>query len=269
MPRFIAVGEVMLDLSTPALEPGQALHAPVRIRVGGSAVTAARCAAAAGAEAVVIGRVGDDPVGRALRAAVSADGVEARIAVDPELSTGLFLESGSGEKRAVIVDRGANSALAMSDLGSLEADALLVSGFVLFHEDVAAAGEHALEQTTATWRAVDIGSARLMNDNRLPNAANSLFANEEEARALTGLDAERSLSALADRFRLVCIKRAELGALLVVDGNEVRTTGTSIPAPRAGAGDALAGTLLAALVAGAEPDAALDVACRAAVHAAA
>nr|MBA2461051.1 hypothetical protein [Actinomycetota bacterium] len=63
MPRFIAVGEVMLDVSAPALEPGRALHAPLRVRVGGSAVTAARWATAAGADAAVVGRIGADTVG--------------------------------------------------------------------------------------------------------------------------------------------------------------------------------------------------------------
>ena len=268
MPRFVAVGEIMLDVSAPAGVPGHTLHAPLCVRAGGSAVTAARWAAAAGADAAVVGRIGADAVGGLVRGAIVADGVEPRLAVDRDLPTGTFVECGSGAARAVVVERGANRALSPDDLGQLEADALLVSGFVLLHADVAAAGEQALARTTAAWRAVDLGSAHLVGRRSVSSSANALFANEDEARAFTGRDSERAVGALADRFRLVCVKRGRLGAILAVDGRQVRVPGEPLTEPLAGAGDALAGTLLSALAAGNDPEAALELACGVAIRAA-
>ena len=51
MARFVAVGEVMLDIAAEQVVPGSVLHAPIRVRPGGSPVTAALAAAAEGVEA--------------------------------------------------------------------------------------------------------------------------------------------------------------------------------------------------------------------------
>src|SRR5207302_6176257 len=69
MARFVAVGEVMLDIAAEELVPGGIVHAPIRVRPGGSSVTAAVAAAMEGVEAAVVGRVGDDLAGRAVREA--------------------------------------------------------------------------------------------------------------------------------------------------------------------------------------------------------
>src|SRR6478609_5107090 len=87
-PRFVAIGEVMLDVSTEGLVPGGVVHAPVRVRAGGSPVTAALAAAREGIESAVIGRVGDDLAGRAVRDALLAAEVEPLLEVDPVLPTG-------------------------------------------------------------------------------------------------------------------------------------------------------------------------------------
>jgi hypothetical protein len=49
---------------------GSRVHAGVSMRAGGSAVNAANYAAAAGTEACVVGRIGDDPAGTGAWAAV-------------------------------------------------------------------------------------------------------------------------------------------------------------------------------------------------------
>ncbi len=152
MPSFTAVGDALLDL---VLSRGPTSHsAQIRMRAGGTAANASAWAAAAGATARCVGRVGDDAAALALRAALESRGVEARLATDPSRPTGAVALL-DGE---LAVDRGASAALEPSDLaGLLEADALLVSGYLLFHDDSAATGLAALAGARASWRAVDAG----------------------------------------------------------------------------------------------------------------
>jgi ribokinase len=252
MARFVAVGEVMLDIAAEEVVPGGVLHAPIRVRPGGSSVTAALAAAAEGVDAAVVGRVGDDLAGRAVREALVAAGVEPRLQVDPELPTGTFFEAGTG---TIVADRGANARL---EVAPLEADAVLVSGYFLFQSD----GDP-LARIDAEWLAVDAGSPRLV---RLEPAirADALFVNEEELRALGG-----DVSALCKRFRLVCVKRGATGATAYLDGVvEERTPPERVSVASAGAGDAFAGVLLAGLLLGRGLGDALERACAAGARAA-
>jgi ribokinase len=253
MPRLVAVGEVMLDIAAEQVVPGRVVHAPIRVRPGGSPVTAALAAAGEGVEAAVVGRVGDDLAGRAVREALDAAGVEPLLQVDPELPTGTFFEAGAG---TIVADRGANVRL---EVGRLAADAVLVSGYFLFQAE----GDP-LASIQAEWLAVDAGSARLV---RLEPAerANALFLNEDELQALGG-----DVSVLCAGFRLVCVKRGARGATAYLDGAVVeRKAPERIVGERAGAGDAFAGVLLASLLLGRELGGALERACAAGARAAA
>jgi sugar/nucleoside kinase (ribokinase family) len=120
---LVAVGDVMLDVHLPALE-GARLHAPIAVRVGGSAVNAARAAAQRGQRAVVVGRVGDDPAGRLIASELVRQGMDALLEVDPELPTGTTAYVGD----SVVADRGANVRLDAPELP--EGRATLVSGYL-------------------------------------------------------------------------------------------------------------------------------------------
>jgi sugar/nucleoside kinase (ribokinase family) len=246
-PRFVAIGEVMLDVSAEGLVPGRVVHAPVRVRAGGSPVTAALAAAREGIESAVIGRVGDDLAGRAVRDALLAAEVEPLLEVDPVLPTGTFFEGGPG---TIVADRGANVALRPRPVC---AEAILVSGYFAFQFD----GDP-LEGLAAERLAVDAGSPRLV-DLEAIRSANALFVDEEEFAAVGG-----DLTALASRFRLICVKRGAAGASAHLDGAvETRTPPTRADGAHAGAGDAFAGSLLACLLLGRSLGDALERACAA------
>lgn len=275
-PRFVAIGEIMLDVAVASVEPGSVVHAPIRMRAGGSPVTGALWAAGEGVASTVIGRIGDDAAGAAVRGALREAGVEPRLAVDAELPTGIFLETHVGGERSTVADRGANAHFGPTDIGEVAADAVLVSGYVLLADATAAAGREALARARATWVAVDAGSHRLVGavgaDAALARTAgaNALFANEEEATALTGETAEAAAKALARRFRLVCVKLGAAGALAILDGvAERRSPARRVGAESAGAGDAFAGVLLAGLALGRPLGASLERACAAGARVAA
>lgn len=262
---LIAVGEVLVDVSAPALVAGRAVHAPVRLRAGGTPVNAAFAAASLGARATVVGRVGDDFAAGAIRSALDAAGIDAVLAVDEEAPTGTFVEAGEGAAKAIVTDRGASARLAAADVPeTLVAGAVLVSGYALLQEDTAPAAAAAIARADARWVAVSLAAPRLVErlgrsdvDARAAGA-NVLLANAEEAGALTGLGPDDAAVELARRYELACVTKGAEGAVAATGGRveHVEATGRDVT----GAGDAFAGALLVALVRGADLRAALAVA---------
>jgi len=189
-------------------------HGAVRVRAGGTPVNAAL---AIGAGAVVVGRVGDDPGAAAIRRAL-AD-LELQLAVDSELPTGTFVELANG---TVFADRGANAALALEDVLPLDADAVLLSGYL----DLPV-----LEHVDARWRAFICTPVT----RRVPEAANVVFANDDEAARLE----------LGDRELLV-VTHGPRGSTVYRGGNAVFAGPTGDD--ETGAGDRLAGSFLRTLV---------------------
>jgi sugar/nucleoside kinase (ribokinase family) len=244
-PRFVAVGELMVDLV--ASGRGHDLHA--RLAPGGSAAIAAAWASVTGAEVRVVGRVGDDFAGRSLLFALEARGIETDVSVDPEAPTGTFLLLGS----EVHADRGANARLTPQLLPELlEADAVLVSGYLLA-ETVSAAAARA----RAAWTAVTPGTL-----DHLPADVNAIFANAEEARQHTGLEAAQAAEELGRQFRLACVTLGADGAVAVLDGRTAQGEGSGMEATGLGAGDAFAAGMLVELSRGAELEDALATASR-------
>lgn len=253
--KLITVGDVMVDVVSERLPAaGERVHGSIRLQAGGSAVNAALTAVELGADAEVVGRIGQDAAGDLVLSTLAAKGIQARLARDEELPTGTALALAD----AVVADRGANARLSADDLPSpLRGDALLVSGFALFQDGSRDAARAALDRFEGGWPAVDLASPRLA---ALDFDATVVFATEEEALGLPGIE---------DRFEIVCLKRA--------DGASVRRAGQVVDAasPLAvrtslfGAGDAFAAAFLVALAGGDDLRAALERACAAGAAAAA
>jgi ribokinase len=270
-PDLVCVGEVLLDVTMPQLTQGAVIHAPIEVRAGGVAVTAALAAARNGARAAVVGRVGRDPAAAAIREALHGSGVEARLAEDPLLPTGTFVESGS----ALAADRGASAGLVPDDISApLVAGAILVSGHSLLRDDTAAAARAAIERARADQIGVVVASATLaaalgrVEFDARARGATVLVANAAEAYALIGLEPAAAASELALTYGFACVTDGTRGAFgawtspgppglahVGVERLEGKTTG---------AGDALAGVLLTSLQAGMAPAQALESACNAA-----
>src|SRR3954452_10194720 len=151
--RFVSVGELLVDV----LAEGEGHDGRIRLSPAGSSFNAASAAAAAGADARVIGTVGDDAAGRMILTELAERGVHAEVTV-AEGSTGTFLLADG----AVRVDRGVSHDLVLPE--RIEADAVLVSGYV-------PAAEDALAAARAEWVALD--AAQL---DELPPGANVVFA---------------------------------------------------------------------------------------------
>ena len=119
---LLAVGDVMLDVHAPA-PSGERLHAPIRVRAGGSAVNVALAAAELGARAGVAGCVGDDVAGRAIAEELARHGVDAHLS-PAAAATGTTVYIGL----SVVADRGANAVFAPMTLPA--ARVTLFSGYL-------------------------------------------------------------------------------------------------------------------------------------------
>jgi sugar/nucleoside kinase (ribokinase family) len=236
--EFVAVGEVLVDVTAPDLVPGSVVHAPVAIRPGGTPINAAFAAAALGAHATVVGRVGDDFAGAAIRDALAAAGIEALLAVDPAEPTGVFVEAGGG----IVTGRGASANLSPGDIPDpLAADAVLVSGY----------SAAAPARVDARWYGAT---------GPLPApGANVAVVSSAEAAGVP----EEAVRELAARHEIACVTLGAAGAI-AASADRVARTAPESPAPEewTGAGDAFAAAFLVALARGAALDEALDAAVR-------
>jgi sugar/nucleoside kinase (ribokinase family) len=244
-PRFFAVGDLMLDV----FASGRGHDARILVRPGGSSANAAIWANRCGADATVVGCVGDDLAGRALEHELGARGVRASFSVIHGERTGTTLDV-DGHRR---VDRGANALAASELLPDLPAaDVVLVSGYLPL-----AAADAAISRAQASWVAVSDGVSGP------PPAAQALFLPEERARALTDCDAETSAMMLGRHYRLVCVTRGREGAVATLDGQIEMARPTRVYTGDAtGAGDAFAAATLVALAGGASLSEALREGCR-------
>ncbi len=265
---LIAVGDVMLDGALPEPVPGRRIHGHLALRVGGSAANAALAAASRGAHAAVVGRVGSDPAGKLVEQALVDGGVVPLLAHDQDAPTGCVVVAGS----AIVADPGASARLSPDDVpGTLAAGAVLVSGYSLLLPGPEAAARAALARSAAQWLAVDAASRGLVESFgaarffAATERADVLLANEEEARALTGLDAEEAVRTLAGRYRVACVKLGPAGAIAAADGAVVAAPAQPFePDGALGAGDAFAAGFLIALAAAQPLEAALVQGCAAA-----
>jgi ribokinase len=281
MSRVVVLGDVMVDVVARLSGPlAAASDAPAAIRFhgGGSAANAAAWLAAAGANPVLVGCVGDDERGRHAHGELRMAGVDVRLAVDPDLPTGtcIVLVGPDGE-RTMVPDAGANDALKEEDL----ADELLepgghlhVAGYSLLREGSRPAARAAVGRASRVGMSVSVdpSSSALLSPEFLDwaDGAGLLLPNVPEAEALTGeSDPERAAHALAERFDEVVVTLGAEGALWTDGEQLLRAPAPPVEAVEdsTGAGDAFAAGLLAARLAGAPVADALAAGCSLAARA--
>jgi sugar/nucleoside kinase (ribokinase family) len=264
----------MLDIRVEAetLKRGGDVHGRVQLQPGGTSANAAVWGAWAGASARVLGKIGDDLQGRTVRGELEARGVDAALTIDPEAPTGTMLVVHEPGERSMVADRGANARLRPDDLPStIEAGAVLVSGYLLLQEPGHEPGAAALERARAALVAVEAASWPLVEafgvGRYLEETADAtaVFANAREAEVLTGGRTGADAAAmLGESFEFAAVKLDARGAVLCARGEIVSADAEPIEeADPTGAGDAFDGVLLAALVAGSTPQEALGRACHA------
>ena len=277
MSDVVTLGETMALVAAP--EIGLLRHATsLRLSCGGAESNVAVGVARLGHRVAWIGRVGADEFGVMVRRMLAAEGVEARVRVDPDAPTGLMVKyRRTGTVTQVLYYRkgSAGSRLDRSDIDAdliRSARVLHLTGITPALSDTARdAVEYAVElaQAAGVTVCLDLNyRSKLWSPEQagpvlagLVARADILFATEPEARLVvdgTGpAELGRALAALGPGQ--VVIKRGALGAVAVVDGEALEV----LPYPvtevdPVGAGDAFAAGYLSTLLDGGGPVKRLD-----------
>jgi ribokinase len=269
--RIVNFGSLCIDtvLSVPHLvAPGETLRAErVQRLAGGKGLNQSLAAARAGARVVHVGRVGED--GADLLQLLAEAGVDvSHVRVAPDTPTGhAFVQVAADGENAIVIVPGANrgSSEALLD----EAVGLLGAGDWLLLQNETDWVPEAIARAGATEARVALNLAPADAAARhWPLGHVDLFVlNETEAVALTGeSEPEAQFAALAARApgALVALTLGAEGAVLAA-GPEAAAPAAPLRLPAfavevvdaTGAGDAFTGCLLAALVQGLKPSAAL------------
>ncbi|WP_197973577.1 carbohydrate kinase family protein [Streptomyces gossypiisoli] len=278
---LLVAGDVVTDVVARHRGPlagGTDTAAEIRTLPGGAGANVACWASHWGcADVRLLGRVGSESVAWHERA-LAAAGVRAHLVVDPQAPTGTVIclvDSGAAAERTFLTDSGASLRLDPGDWSDVLLDGvgwLHLSGYLLFSEPGRALVATAL--TSAHARGVpvslDPASAGFLAELGVDRFLTSvdgvavLLPSRDEACLLTGLpDAADAAAKLSRHVPLVVTKQGADGALVARSGT-VRARVPAVPAtPRdtTGAGDAFTGAFLAALLAGAGPEAAAAEGC--------
>jgi len=278
--RIVVVGDVMTDIVAALSGPvarGSDTAARVVQRGGGAGANVAVWLARAGAAVTLIGRVGDDAAGRDALAGLGAEGVDARLAIDPARPTGtcVVLVEPSGE-RSMLPDAGANAGLEAVRLPD-DTVHLHLAGYALLHAGSRPAARALLAAARAAGASVSVdpSSAAPLQRGGAPaflewvDGIDLLLPNRDEAAVLTGMpDPKAAARALATRAREVAVKLGAQGALWTDGERQLRARAVDVlVTDTTGAGDAFAAGLLAARMAGADPADALGAGCALAAEA--
>ncbi len=277
------VGDVITDVVARHRGPltaGTDTAAAIRTVPGGAGANVACWAAHTGScEVRLLGRVGADSAAWHERELV-ARGVRPRLVVDPDAPTGTVIslvDTGAAGERTFLTDSGASLRLAPEDWSDALLDGvarLHLSGYLLFSEPSRALVAVALGAARArgvpvsmdpasAGFLVELGVDRFL---ALVDGVDILLPSRDEACLLTGLtDAADAAAKLSLQVPLVVAKQGREGALVARSGTVVAHVPAVPATPRdtTGAGDAFTGAFLAALLAGAGPEAAAAQGCRA------
>lgn len=204
---------------------------PVNQASGGSAANTMITVASFGGRAHYAFQVGDDEWGDFYRRDLEAAGVDSNVSARQPGETGQCLVMVTAD-----ADRTMNTFLgASATMGPHQVDAqaiadskfLYMEGYLLTTDDGVAACQQAASQARAAGTTVSltlsdpfvVNTFRSHFDAVIDAGIDLLFCNEDEARALTGLDdREAATRALAERCGRVCVTLGPDGALVVDSG---------------------------------------------------
>ena len=263
--RICVAGSLNMDLvvQTPVLPaPGQTvLGGPFATFPGGKGANQAVAAARAGAQVTMVGAVGDDSYGEALRAGLEREGIESREVLQRTgIASGVALIAVAPDgQNTIIVAPGANATLSVEDIDRA-ADAIAAADVLLLQLEVPVpAIMRAVEHARAASRLVILNPAPAQPLPReVLSAADVLVPNETEAAALAGVmpvdwpSAEAAARCLVDAgARSVLLTLGRRGVLLWHNGQTLRQPAFDVQAVDAtAAGDAFLGAFAVALAEG-------------------
>ncbi len=261
-PRIVVVGSLNMDLvtRTPRIPmPGETIIGHEFFTApGGKGANQAVAAARLGGHVTMIGRVGQDDFGKAMRQTLTRDGVDCTyVFSDEKARTGIasILVDDAGQN-SIVVAPGANARLDPDDIDRAQqaiasADVLLLQLEIPLETVI-----HAAEVARANGVTVVLNPAPARSDlESLLPLVDFIIPNESETALLTGLSVETEEEAIAATHALrkqgvdrIILTLGARGALLAQPENAQRIPAFPIqPVDTTAAGDAFVGGFAVAL----------------------
>ena len=262
MSRVFVVGSINMDVVATAdrhPRPGETVPgSKLGFSEGGKGANQAVASSRAGAETVMVGRLGDDDFGRRLEAFLRDEGLDLEhVESESGVPTGTAVVTVADSESTIVVVPGANAALTPTHVQALpvEAGDVVVAQFEVPLETVEAALRRAHDQGAATIlnpapalecesRLLDLADVLVVNETELaflvPGAAESFESRDaliDAARRLRSRDAQTMVVTLGKAGALA-LEREEV---IEIDGRRVD------PVDATGAGDCFVGFLAAQL----------------------
>ncbi|HJW41089.1 MAG TPA: ribokinase [Rhizomicrobium sp.] len=264
-PTIFIAGSIVMDIAAVTArlpKPGETvLGERIVFSPGGKGANQAVAAARLGARVSLIGRVGEDPFGRELRAFLATEGVDiARVGVSATLQTGAAIIAVADTQNAIVIAPGANSEVRPRDFetAAIDARSILVSQLEIPIATVTAFSKAGREA----------GATTILNlapvvpfDRSLLDFADIIVLNEIEIGAMDGREFKHTdtVSKFIEAARrlqrapaqVVCVTLGARGAIAVGDFDPIVIPGHAVRAiDTTGAGDCFIGVLAARLAVG-------------------
>ena len=272
MPKLVVVGSLNMDLvvRTPHLpRPGETiLGRDFMTAPGGKGANQTVAAARLGATVHMVGRVGGDDFGRALRENLRAAGAdETYITTEDSAATGIaIIEVEDSGQNTIVVAPGANACVSRADVDAARSIIASSQAVIAQLEIPLDTVQYALTTARAANVLTILNPAPAQPlSTELLSLVDLLVPNETEAAQLTGIevnddaDIERAARQLCERgARAVVITLGARGALALSEGKTWRIPPFKVKAiDTTAAGDAFVGALATAYAAHGNLDAAM------------
>ncbi|MCQ4212912.1 sugar kinase [Streptomyces longispororuber] len=267
----VCLGETMAQV-TPADGEGLERSRELRLAVAGAESTVAQYLADLGHRAAWVSRVGDDPFGRRIVAAVAARGVDVRgVRADPDAPTGVYFKDPGPDGTRVHYYRAGSAASRMTPA---DADRVDLTGARLLHltgiTPALSAGCADLVHTlvdraraTGTLVSFDVNHRPALWSSReaaaqallaLARRADVVLVGRDEGEALWGTPTAEEIHALIAPRGTLVVKDGSVGATEFTGGAAEFVAAPAVEVVEVvGAGDAFAAGYLSGLLDGSAP----------------
>ncbi|MCG8470526.1 MAG: adenosine kinase [Desulfobacterales bacterium] len=235
--------------------------ADVTVVPGGAACNTIVGVGMLGGEASFVGKRGRDDFGALFETDLKKNGVKPQL-ISSDTATGRVLSIITPDaQRSMFTYLGAASELSPSEVSAEQfegAAVVLIEGYLLFNTELMMATLSAAKEAGALI-AMDLASFTVVEESRdfilsdVISSVDILIANEDEARAFTGIDdEERSLKEMARYVDVAVLKQGARGSLILCDGvvTSVAAVAGDDIVDTTGAGDLWASGFLFGLVNG-------------------
>ncbi len=220
---------------------------------GGSAANTIRSLAALGGKCGYLGKIGNDELGQAFKDGFEKNGIKTHLAFSDKDTGRVMGLISTDSERTMATYLGAAADLIPSDFSSAifsNYQYLYMEGYLVQNHELIKTGFETAK-AAGIKTAIDLASFNVVEENidflkeLIRKSVDIVFANEEEAHALTGKLPEQALVDIAEMCDLAIVKVGKDGSFIKRGSEKIKVNGIPVKAiDTTGAGDSYAAGFL-------------------------